>query len=139
MGTSRATAAHLKARQSVTMSARCASVSCSAAATPRHIAGPSLPSATRTFSTTAVATNFFTLLMLVSAALYSHASLSKRCIVCCAGTAKETQGSRGGRLALAVNQRLPDAASDNFQPAALAAPSCTHEREHRDCETAARA
>ena len=51
------------------MSARCASESCSAAATPRHMAGPSLPSATRTFSTTAVATNLFTLVMLVSAAL----------------------------------------------------------------------
>jgi len=51
------------------MWARCASVSCSAAATPRHMAGPSLPSATRTFSTTAVATKRLTLFMLVSAAL----------------------------------------------------------------------
>ena len=56
------------------MSARWASVSCSAAATRRHMAGPSPSSTTRTLSSTVVATNFFTLVRLVSAALHCRAS-----------------------------------------------------------------
>ena len=93
MAASLAQKAHLKARQSVTMSARCASVSCSAAATPRHMAGPSLPSATRTFSTTAVATNFFTLLMLVSAALHAHAPSAAQGFIL-PGAPEESTGPR---------------------------------------------